>query len=81
MIATDVGDSADIVDSDQTGWIVPPNDAEALADALAAARAEDVERIRSMSLCSRNRIEEIASIERITDDYESVFEMIGVRWQ
>lgn len=81
VIATDVGDSADIVDSEQTGWIVPPNDAEALADALVTATTEDVERIRSMSLCSRNRIEKIASIERITDDYESVFETIGVRWQ
>ena len=81
VIATDVGDSADIVDSEQTGWIVPPNDHEALADALVTVRIEDVERIRSMSLRSRKRIEEIASIERITDDYESVFERIGVRWQ
>ena len=81
VIATDVGDSAAIVDSGHTGWIVPPNDPESLAGVLASVRVLGAEHIHAMSVRARARVEELASIKRIVDDYEGVFEMLGVQLQ
>ena len=43
-IAVDRGGPATIVDDPRTGWLVPPDDAGALAEAIAAAVSDPVER-------------------------------------
>ena len=77
-VATDVGDSALIVGD--TGWVVPPDDAEALADAIeraynehASAPKEWVRRRRS----ARQRIVENFSLERMIHAYEGVWRKVA----
>ena len=77
VIATDVGDSARLVEDGVTGWIVPPSDPQALADALVSLTSTPVERLREMALAGRRRMEELVSIDRIVDQYEEVFVRIG----
>ena len=60
-----------------TGWIVPPSDPQALADALVSLTSTPVERLREMALAGRRRMEELVSIDRIVDQYEEVFVRIG----
>jgi glycosyltransferase involved in cell wall biosynthesis len=45
VVAVDRGGPATIVDDGETGWLVPPDDAAALADAMVAAVNEPAERI------------------------------------
>ena len=46
VIAVNAYGPAEIVDDGETGWLVPPDDEEALADALVAAVNDDAERRR-----------------------------------
>jgi glycosyltransferase involved in cell wall biosynthesis len=43
VVATAVGGVGDVVRDGETGWLVPPRDAGALRDALAAALADPAE--------------------------------------
>ena len=45
-LAVDAWGPAEIVDAGETGWLVPPDDEEAMADALVEAVNEDAERRR-----------------------------------
>ena len=77
-VVTDVGDAAYIVG--ETGWVVPPRDANALAGAIGAALEEvnDVDKSNERSRHARSRIEEHFSIERMvaayTESWRSVVE-------
>ena len=54
VIASDAGGLTEIVETGQTGWLVPADDAQALADAiLAASKGRD--RLREMGLAARER--------------------------
>ena len=68
-VVTDIGDAAYIVGD--TGWVVPPRDASALAEAIAAAIEEmcDAGKASVRSLHARRRIEENFSIERMVNAY------------
>ncbi len=73
-VTTDVGDAAYIVG--ESGWVVPPQDSAALADALMQAMTvwdmtPDV--WVSLKDSSRNRIVENFSIERMAGAYEAVW--------
>lgn len=72
-VVTDVGDAAYIVGD--TGWVVPPRDASALAEviALALQYVSDTETGSEHSLRARRRIEEYFSIERMVDSYAAVW--------
>ncbi len=54
VIASNTGGLAEIVDAGETGWLVPPGDARALAEAIENAAA-DRERLREMGLLARER--------------------------
>lgn len=56
VIATDTAGSRPHVAEDETGWLVPPADAEALARALSRA-ATDVDALRRMGLAGRQSAE------------------------
>ena len=76
-VATDVGDSAEVIGD--TGYVVPPRDAGALARAwdelLAAGRAAR----EALGLRARQRIEERFSIQRIARLYEETYAAIVAR--
>lgn len=78
VIATDVGDSARLVEDGRTGWIVAPGDPIGLAQALCTALAASGEDISRMADAARSRVERIASIGGIIDEYETLFDKIGV---
>jgi len=72
-VVTDVGDAAYIVGD--TGWVVPPRDANALADAIAIALQDVMASQKSHDLSSRarSRIEEHFGIERMVRRYENIW--------
>ena len=72
-VVTDVGDAAYIVGD--TGWVVPPRDASALADAIAVALLDvmDSEKRIDRGSRARARIEEHFSIERMVNSYTKIW--------
>lgn len=73
-IVTDVGDAASIVDD--TGLVVPPHDAKALASAVATFLAEPEGIRRDRSKRARERIVEHFSLERAQMQYEALWQSI-----
>ena len=71
VIATPLGGSKELVTS-ETGVLVPPEDAPAIADAIAAL-ATDQERLKAMGEASRNRAEQLFSSEKNTALTEDVY--------
>ena len=70
-VTTDVGDAALIVG--RTGWVVPPGDATALADAILAALAESAAKRESRGEAARNRIEANFSLSRMARGYHAIW--------
>lgn len=73
-VATDVGDAGLIVGD--TGWVVPPRNAEALADAIEQALLEmqnNPEAWQQRKLACRQRIEENFSIGTMIEKYHAVW--------
>ena len=72
-VVTDVGDAAYIVGN--TGLVVPPRDANALADAIEVALDDmrDADKSSEQGLRARCRIEEHFSIERMVRTYHAVW--------
>jgi glycosyltransferase involved in cell wall biosynthesis len=52
VIATDHGGAREILLDDETGWLVPPNDPQALADAI--AKALDLPASKRLTLAERS---------------------------
>src|SRR5690554_6447100 len=74
-VTTDVGDAGLIVGD--TGWVVPPRNAEALADAIEQALLEKKnkpEAWQQRKQASRARIEENFSVEKMVEKYHRVWE-------
>ncbi|WP_299043993.1 glycosyltransferase [uncultured Thermosynechococcus sp.] len=73
-VTTDVGDAAQIVGD--TGWIVPPRDSGALAQALRRASEawRDGEAWQTRQAACRARIEHAFGIEKMVDRYRAVWE-------
>ena len=71
VIATPLGGSKELVTPD-TGILVPPEDASAIADAIATL-ATDQERLRAMGKASCNRAEQLFSSEKNTALTEAVY--------
>jgi len=79
VIASRVGGIPDIVEHGRSGWLVPPGDPGALADAILRAAA-DPEAARAVSREGRRRAVEDFSWEGILDALEAAYEdAIAVR--
>lgn len=69
-VVTDVGDSARIIGN--TGFVAPPSNPEALADAL--ERIIDLgEERRKLGMLARKRIEDNYSLEKVVSQYEEIY--------
>ncbi|MFO0891133.1 MAG: glycosyltransferase [Isosphaeraceae bacterium] len=71
-VATRVGGSPEIVVEGETGLLVPPADPEALAGALLRLR-RDPEAACRMGQAGRSRVERDFSVQRMMDDYRTIY--------
>ncbi len=71
VISTPLGGSKELV-TRETGVLVPPEDASAIADAIATL-ATDPERLKAMDKASRNRAEQLFSSKKNTALTEAVY--------
>ncbi len=76
-VATDVGDSGWIIDD--TGRTVPPNDPEALAQALAWLDSLGADGRRRLGEKARERVMKEFSLSRIRHEYEVLFDRVYER--
>jgi glycosyltransferase involved in cell wall biosynthesis len=70
VVASATGGLIEIVELGETGWLVPPGDSTALADAMAEA-ACDANRLRSMGEMARRRSERFSAVRmgELTDAF------------
>jgi glycosyltransferase involved in cell wall biosynthesis len=73
-VATDIGDSAWIVA--RTGLIVPPSDAEALAEALSRLATLGPEGRRQLGAAARARVIEEFEVDEVVHRYEMLYEQV-----
>jgi glycosyltransferase involved in cell wall biosynthesis len=79
VVATRVGGMTGIVADGETGLVVEPGDAPALAEATSALLADDSRR-REMGAAARRRALELFSWERVTEALDALYrEHAGVR--
>jgi glycosyltransferase involved in cell wall biosynthesis len=72
VVSTNVGGVADVVDDGRTGLLVPADDAEALAQALATL-ARDPERRAQFGRAGREIVPARYAVERLLDDTDALY--------
>jgi glycosyltransferase involved in cell wall biosynthesis len=70
VIVSDAGGMAELVEPEETGWVVRAGDADALAAALLAA-ADRLSRDRMSAACGRKAAE--FAIDAVVDRYEAIY--------
>lgn len=73
VVATNVGGNAELVTDDVTGWLVPPQNVESMAQALVRL-ASDRERARAMGLAGRLDVERRFSLDAMVAAYQRVYD-------
>jgi glycosyltransferase involved in cell wall biosynthesis len=76
VIATAVGGNRDAVVEHETGFLVPPRDAEALAAAILRL-AQDRDLRARLGEAGRRRAEELFSLAACVDRYEALYRALG----
>jgi len=74
-VTTDVGDSADIVAD--TGIVVPPADAQALASGLERMVRRSPEERRALGRAARERIQTHYGLDSVVSQYADLYERLG----
>jgi glycosyltransferase involved in cell wall biosynthesis len=78
VVASDVGGVRDAVVHGETGWIVPPRDAAALAHTLATVLA-NMEQARKVGAAARSRAASLFGLNRFIDETESYLKELTLR--
>lgn len=82
VVATDVGAVTEMVDSGRTGFVVPPRDPQAIAEAVLAILALPPDRVRDMVERARKTVEGDFSVETVARQQLQLYERLpglGVR--
>lgn len=74
-VATDVGDSRDIIGD--SGLVVPPRDSEALADAVISLLAKEPAERLALGQAARRSIEQRYALPRVVERYAELYRDIG----
>jgi glycosyltransferase involved in cell wall biosynthesis len=72
VVVTRVGGSADVIESGQTGWIVPPGQPAALVDAIGEALG-DPDRAVAQARRARDRVRNTFAVERHVEQLEAMY--------
>lgn len=75
IVATDTGGIPEVVVHDETGLLVPPKDADALADALVTL-LKDEERARRYGAAGYERVHRRFSVEHMVNETVTVYERL-----
>ena len=74
VVATRVGDVANLIDDAKSGFIVPPDDEIALSERLLRLHRLGLEARRSMGAVGRRIVEERFQLEAITGQYSDLYQ-------
>lgn len=77
VVATDVGGNGELVEPGRTGWLVPPDRADLLAQALAAAFDDDQARIR-FGQTARGVVMERHDLEACARRYSTIYHSLAL---
>jgi glycosyltransferase involved in cell wall biosynthesis len=75
VVATNVGACAEVVVNGETGWIVPPQNPPALAEAVLRL-LKDPELAGTMGRRGRRRVEEHFTVDKMVHRTEAVYEQV-----
>ena len=78
VVATDVGSLSDMVVQGETGFLVPPDHPEALAQAILLLLKDKTLALK-MAEAGRKRVENNFTIERMVFEHEALFERLMER--
>jgi peptidoglycan/xylan/chitin deacetylase (PgdA/CDA1 family) len=78
VVATAVGGNPEVVEEGKTGYLVPPEDPESLAEALKKLVASPDLR-RAMGKEGRKRVEAVFGVSRMVDRYEDLMKALVLR--
>lgn len=73
IVATDVGGNSEIVRDGETGFLVPAQNSEALADAMLRMKHLSYESRSTMGLAGRDHVSKHFSISAVVDEWEAVY--------
>lgn len=79
VVATDVGAVREMVDPGRTGFVVPPGDAGAIAEAVLAVVAKPRDEVRNMVEEARKTVEQEFSVGIIARRQKHMYECLGGR--
>ncbi len=74
-VSTDVGDAAEVIGD--TGWVVPPGDPVALANALAAAYSMEKSQRQNFGRAARGRIAANFSMNTVVSRYAALYREVA----
>jgi glycosyltransferase involved in cell wall biosynthesis len=75
VVSTTTGSIPDVVADGESGFIVPPRDADALADRIGRLLI-DPDLCAAMGRCGRQTVERFFSIDRMVDELEGVYRRV-----
>jgi glycosyltransferase involved in cell wall biosynthesis len=73
IVATDVGGNSEVVIDGKTGFLVPPKDPDALAQAMLRLMGLPPEEHRRMGAVARQHIEANYSLDHVVDQWEALY--------
>lgn len=73
IVATDVGGNSEVVIDGKTGFLVPPKDPEALAQAMVRLMGLPQEERRRVGEAARQYVEANYSLDRVVDQWEALY--------